>query len=168
MRTFSVITAHTRGSSIPHREQMHRGACRHRISQTLWLALLLLALGCHSITYPAVSACPSLVTRCMLLPSLRGCFKGQIACRVLFEVASLERSEDTVQEACLRHLAASVRAAHKIHGFANGFDAELSALFDKVCPPASRVLFGLTMRLTATAETLCKAGAHAPHTALLL
>lgn len=53
-------------------------------------------------------------------------------CRVLFEVASLERSEDTVQEACLRHLAASVRAAHKIHRFAGGFDAELSALFDKV------------------------------------
>lgn len=47
-------------------------------------------------------------------------------------MASLERSEDTVQEACLRHLAASVRAAHKIHGFAGGFDAELSALFDKV------------------------------------
>jgi hypothetical protein len=50
----------------------------------------------------------------------------------LFEVASLERAEDTVQEACLRHLAASVRAAHKIHGFAGGFDAELSSLFDKV------------------------------------
>ena len=47
-------------------------------------------------------------------------------------MASLERSEDTVQEACLRHLAASVRAAHKIHRFAGGFDAELSALFDKV------------------------------------
>ena len=54
------------------------------------------------------------------------------ACRVLFEVASLERSEDTVQEACLRHLAASVRATHKIYHFAGGFDAELSALFDKV------------------------------------
>ena len=53
-------------------------------------------------------------------------------CRVLFEVASLERSEDTVQEACLRHLAASVRATHKIYHFAGGFDAELSALFDKV------------------------------------
>lgn len=39
-----------------------------------------------------------------------------------------------MQEACLRHLAASVRAAHKIHGFAGGFDAELSALFDKVRP----------------------------------
>ena len=51
---------------------------------------------------------------------------------MLFEVASLERSEDTVQEACLRHLAASVRATHKIYHFAGGFDAELSALFDKV------------------------------------
>lgn len=59
-------------------------------------------------------------------------FESLCCDRVLFEVASLERSEDTVQEACLRHLAASVRAAHKIHGFAGGFDAELSSLFDKV------------------------------------
>ena len=72
-----------------------------------------------------------------------------------------------MQEACLRHLAASVRAAHKIHGFAGGFDAELSALFDKVRPSASTVLLGLTARLDASAEALCKATMHA-ETAMLL
>ena len=73
-----------------------------------------------------------------------------------------------MQEACLRHLAASVRAAHKIHGFAGGFDAELSALFDKVRPPASIVRSSPAARPAATAEALCKALAHAPHTASLL
>ena len=73
-----------------------------------------------------------------------------------------------MQEACLRHLAASVRAAHKIHGFAGGFDAELSALFDKVRPLASTVLLGPTARLADTAEALCKAVAHASTQTLLL
>ena len=72
-----------------------------------------------------------------------------------------------MQEACLRHLAASVRAAHKIHGFAGGFDTELSALFDKVRPPASNVLLSLTARLAATAKALCKAVAHADTIMLL-
>ena len=52
--------------------------------------------------------------------------------RVLFEVASLEKQADVAHESCVRHLAAAVRAARKAHGFAGGFDAEHSELFDKV------------------------------------
>lgn len=51
--------------------------------------------------------------------------------RVLFEVASLEREAALPHEACLRHLAVSVRTCHKIHGFAGGFEHDQSELFDK-------------------------------------
>lgn len=52
-------------------------------------------------------------------------------CRVLFEVASLEREATLPHEACLRHLAATIRTCHKIHSFAGGFEQDQSDLFDK-------------------------------------
>ena len=59
--------------------------------------------------------------------------------RVLFEVASLEREAALPHEACLRHLAASVRTCHKIHGFAGGFEQDQSELFDKARFHSSRL-----------------------------
>ena len=52
--------------------------------------------------------------------------------RILFEVASLERSSVTQHELCLRLLAGATRVAHKVHQFAGGFMPECSDLFDKV------------------------------------
>lgn len=54
---------------------------------------------------------------------------------MLFEVASLEREATLQHEACLRHLATSVRSSYKIHAFAGGFEQEQTELFDKVEPP---------------------------------
>jgi hypothetical protein len=82
---------------------------------------------------PSGHLSPGLVQAARLSPgqSLR---RVCLARRVLFEVASLEREATTQQEACLRHLAATVRTVHKIHGFAGGFEPEQSELFDKVRP----------------------------------
>ncbi|EIE21988.1 hypothetical protein COCSUDRAFT_53920 [Coccomyxa subellipsoidea C-169] len=52
--------------------------------------------------------------------------------RVLFEVASLEKEAALPHQACLRHLAASIRVCHKIHDLAGGFEQGQSELFDKV------------------------------------
>ncbi|KAK9827595.1 hypothetical protein WJX81_002104 [Elliptochloris bilobata] len=52
--------------------------------------------------------------------------------RILFEVASLERSSVIQHEPCLRLLAGATRVAHKVHQFAGGFTPECSDLFDKV------------------------------------
>jgi len=53
-------------------------------------------------------------------------------CRILFEVASLERSSVVQHEPCLQLLAGATRVAHKVHQFAGGFTPECSDLFDKV------------------------------------
>lgn len=67
--------------------------------------------------------------------SVLWCVRG----RVLFEVASLEREAALPHEACLRHLAASVRTCHKIHDFAGGFEQDQSELFDKASLHFSRL-----------------------------
>ena len=59
-------------------------------------------------------------------------------CRVLFEVASLEREAALPHQACLHHLAASIRTCHKIHNFAGGFEQTQSELFDKASPSTQR------------------------------
>lgn len=56
---------------------------------------------------------------------------------MLFEVASLEREAALPHQACLRHLAASIRTCHKIHNFASGFEQDQSELFDKAGHPST-------------------------------
>lgn len=58
-------------------------------------------------------------------------FCGWLLCRVLFEVASLEKEAALPHQACLRHLAASIRVCHKINDLAGGFEQGQSELFDK-------------------------------------
>ena len=54
------------------------------------------------------------------------------SCRILFEVANLERSTALKNEACLLHLADAVRLAYKAHQFAGGFNVDSAELFGKV------------------------------------
>lgn len=63
--------------------------------------------------------------------------RGWLFYRVLFEVASLEREAALPHQACLRHLAASIRTCHKIHDFAGGFEQAQSELFDKAGHPST-------------------------------
>lgn len=53
-------------------------------------------------------------------------------CRILFEVANLERSTSSRNEECLLHLADAVRIAYKAHQFAGGFTVDSAELFGKV------------------------------------
>lgn len=53
-------------------------------------------------------------------------------CRILFEVANLERSTSLKNEECLLHLADAVRMAYKTHQFAGGFNVDSAELFGKV------------------------------------
>ncbi len=46
-------------------------------------------------------------------------------------MASLEKEAALPHQACLRHLAASIRVCHKIHDLAGGFEQGQSELFDK-------------------------------------
>ena len=55
-----------------------------------------------------------------------------VLCRILFEVANLERSTALKNEACLLHLADAVRLAYKAHQFAGGFNVDSAELFVKV------------------------------------
>ena len=61
--------------------------------------------------------------------------RRRLRARILFEVASLERSSVTQHEPCLALLAGATRVAHKVPQFAGGFTPECSDLFDKARPP---------------------------------
>lgn len=53
-------------------------------------------------------------------------------CRILFEVANLERSTSLKNEECLLFLADATRLGYKAHQFAGGFNVDSAELFGKV------------------------------------
>lgn len=53
-------------------------------------------------------------------------------CRILFEVANLERSTTLRNEECLLFLADAVRIGYKGHQFAGGFTVDSAELFGKI------------------------------------
>ena len=53
-------------------------------------------------------------------------------CRILFEVANLERSTTLRNEECLLLLADATRLAYKTHQYAGGFNVDSAELFGKV------------------------------------
>ena len=55
-----------------------------------------------------------------------------MSCRILFEVANLERSTTLKNEECLLFLADAVRLGYKAHQFAGGFTVDSAELFGKV------------------------------------
>lgn len=55
-----------------------------------------------------------------------------LLCRILFEVANLERSTTLRNEECLLLLADATRFAYKTHQFAGGFNVDSAELFGKV------------------------------------
>lgn len=97
------------------------------VSDAAYLALQILlrlsSLPCylHPLSHPQMDSSDILKNKPLSTP-----------CRILFEVANLERSTTLKNEECLLFLADAVRLGYKAHQFAGGFTVDSAELFGKV------------------------------------